>query len=201
MNASVFKFTTILLLMSALSFSAGAQKLRFLIPDGAIVQHAGSIGYFSAGIDYDLFKNQRGSLDILYGVLPKSKGGAFSTISAKFAYRPFAIKASPWLVIHPVNPGFFVSYTIDKDFDLTRDRDQYIIGYYYLSEALRSHVSLSTEFKLNTAGLVKGKTMQAVTLYYEINTNDMYLVNYFQNTKEMSLTDVFKAGIGIKASF
>jgi len=201
MNASIFKHIGTAVFILALSTTASAQRFRFLVPDGAVIQHAGSIGYFSGGIEYDLFKNKRGSLDLLFGILPESKGGAFTTVTTKFAYRPFEIKAAPWLVIHPINPGLFLCYTVDKDFDLIRDRDQYIKGYYYLSEALRTHVALSSEFKLNTAALVKGKTVKSVTIYYEINTNDMYLVNYFQNTKAMSLPDIFKAGIGIRASF
>jgi hypothetical protein len=201
MNVSTFKYILTVLLLAGLSFTSSAQKMRFLIPDGVVLQYAGSIGYFSGGIDYDLFRNKRGSLDILYGFVPKSKGGAFSTLSTKFAYRPFEIKVSPWLIIHPVNPGLFLSYTLDKNFDLIRDRDQYIKGYYSLPEALRTHVSLSSEFTIDTAVLGKSKKLRTVTIYYEVNTNDIYLVNYFQNTRGLSLGDVFKAGLGIKASF
>ena len=201
MSASIFRYIVLFYLLSAVPTISHAQKMRFLIPDGAVIQHAGSIGYFSAGVDYDLFRNKRGSLDLLYGYVPESKGGAFSILSAKFAYRPFEIKVAPGLLFHPVNPGLFFNYTIDKNFDLLRDRDQYIKGYYYLSEALRAHVSLSSEVSVDPAVLGQKGPLRAVAIYYELNTNDMYLVNYFQNTKGLSLSDVFKAGLGIKVSF
>ncbi|NEU07934.1 hypothetical protein GZH53_06380 [Flavihumibacter sp. R14] len=201
MSASTTKYIATVFCIIAFSLAASGQKLRFLIPDGAIVQHAGSIGYFSAGIDYDLFKNRKGSLDIMYGMQPHSKGGGFSTLSTKFAIRPFEITAAPWLIIHPVNPGAFLSYTFDDDLSLVHDRDQYIKGYYPLSEALRIHLSFSSEFKFNTSTLLKSGKLKSATLYYEVNTNDIYLTNYVQNTKGLSVTDIFKAGIGIKASF
>lgn len=189
------------MLLITISAQVSAQKLRFLIPDGALVQHAGSIGYLSGGVNYSLFKNNRGSFDLIYGYVPKSKGGNLSTINTKFAYRPFEIKINEWLIIHPINPGAFFSYTLNKDFDLTWDRDQYPKWYYYWSEALHFHISIGSEIKFNTNELMVSKKVKALTLYYEVNTNDMYLINYFQSSKALSLTDIFKAGVGIKASF
>lgn len=190
--------------MLILGFAVGplsAQDLRFLIPDGAIVQHAGSIGYFSGGVSYNLFKKQNGSLDIMFGIMPNSKGGGFNTLNTKFAFRPFDIKINDWLVLNPVNPGAFLSYTLDKEFDLGWSRDQYPAGYYYWSEALHLHISIGSEAKINMNSLLSSKKIRALTVYYEVNANEMYLVNYIQNTKALSITDIFKAGVGIKASF
>lgn len=198
---SAIKYISFIILLFTLQNKVSAQNLHFLIPDGAIVQHAGSIGYFSGGVSYDLFKNKRGSFDVMYGIMPESKGGSFSTLTTKLAYRPFEIKVKDWMIIHPVNPGAFFSYTIQKDLDLTWDKGQYPKGYYYWSEALRAHVSLGSEFTFNTTNLLKAKKPKSLTLFYEVNTNDMYLVNYFQNLKALSVTDIFKAGVGIKASF
>ena len=105
------------------------------------------------------------------------------------------------MIIHPVNPGAFLSYTLDEDFDLTWDRGQYPKGYYYWSEALHLHFSFSSELKLNTRELTSSKFLKSLAIYYEVNTNDMYLVNYIQNKRALSLTDIFKAGIGIKTTF
>ncbi|OAQ39946.1 hypothetical protein A5893_09675 [Pedobacter psychrophilus] len=182
-------------------FFSKAQKLKFLIPDGAVVQHAGSIGYFSGGVSYDLFKSKKGSLDITYGYLPENKGGAFSTISTKFIYRPLKIKANDWLTIYPINPATFISYTVNKDFDLTWDRGQYSKGYYYWSEALRIHLAFGSELKFNTNKLIQSKKINALSLYYEINTNDVYIINYVQNKSYLNITDIFKAGIGLRAYF
>jgi hypothetical protein len=201
MNRLAFKTFLLIILHLAFSRQGSAQKLRFLIPDGVIVQHAGSIGYFSGGINYDLFNNHKGSLDVMFGVVPESKGGGFTTLNTKFAYRPFEIKINDWLIVHPLNPGAFFSYTLDKDFDLTWDKGQYLKGYYYWSEALHFHISFGSEIKLLTTGLRASTKVKSLTFYYEVNTNEMYIVNYVQNKKALSVTDIFKAGIGIKASF
>lgn len=195
------KYIAILIVLLSFADRVKAQNLRFLIPDGAVIQHAGSIGYLSAGAHYTLFKNKKGSFDVIYGHLPKSKGGGFSTLSTKFAIRPYELKLNKWLTIHPVNPGAFLSYTLDKEFDLTWDRGQYPKSYYYWSEALHLHFSFSSELKLDTRQLLSSKFLKSFAVYYEVNTNDMYLVNYIQNTRGLSLTDIFKAGIGIKSTF
>jgi hypothetical protein len=183
------------------TINTNAQKLKFLVPDAAIAQYAGSIGRASAGISYDLFKNKRGNLDLLYGYVPERKGGAFSTVTTKFNYRPFVIKAGKNFVIYPINPGAFISYTVNKDFDLTWDRGQYPKGYYYWSEALRFHLAFSSEVKIKTPTLFKNEQLKSVSVYYEINTNDVYLINYAQNKRYLDITGIFKAGIGIRASF
>lgn len=201
MNALIFKLKLSLLLVITISSTVTAQKMKGLIPDGVLVQHAGSIGYFSGGVNYKLFKNQRGSLDIMAGILPKSQGGGFTILTSKFAWRPFEVKVNNWLILHPVNPGAFLSYTIDNDFDIVRDRDLYRKGYYYLPEALHLHITLGSELRLNTVELLDAKKIKALTLYYELNASDMYLANYIQNTKALSVADIFKAGVGIKASF
>lgn len=193
-------FFTLLVLLASIE-PVMAQKLRFLIPNGVVIQHAGSIGYFSGGVNYALFENKKGSLDIIYGHIPKSKGGGFNTLSTKFSIRPYELKANRWLTIHPVNPGAFLSYTLDKDFDLTWDKGQYPRGYYYWFEALHLHLSFSSEIKLNTRELLSSKFPKSLAVYYEVNTNDMYLVNYIQNKRSLSLRDVFRAGIGIKTAF
>ena len=51
MNVWIIKYISILLFLLTFSKPVKAQKLGFLIPDGAVIQHAGSIGYFSGGIN------------------------------------------------------------------------------------------------------------------------------------------------------
>ena len=38
-------------------------------------------------------------------------------------------------------------------------------------------------------------------LSHEFNSNEWYLVNYFQNVPEVSVKDVFKLGIGVRMRF
>jgi len=201
MRECFFRVPAILPLLLAFTLSSCAQSLKILIPEDAVIQHAGSIGYFSIGGGYELFKNNRGSLDFNYGYVPASKGGELHIVAAKFAYRPFEIKLRDWAKIYPLNPGFFLSYTFHNDLGIKFPTDQYPKGYYYWSEAIRPHLSLSNEFQFIDESLLKKTGLKAVTLYSEINSNDYYLINFFQNPEELSVSDVFKLGIGLRLKF
>ena len=194
-----FSRTIIMITLLSLSFSAKAQ--RFLIPDDAIVQYAGSIGYVSIGAGYELFSNKRGNIDVNYGYVPKSKGGELHMFTAKFAYKPFVIKIKDWATIYPFNPGVFVTYTVNNALSFNFPTDNYPKGYYYWSEAARPHLSFSNEFQLTKSRMLEKTGLKALSIYSEFNTNDYYLVNYFQNTSSLSVTDIFKLGIGVRAKF
>lgn len=198
MSAYIFKSSMLagLLLMS---ITGTAQK--FLIPDAAIVQYAGSIGYVSVGAGYELFGNGRGNMDVNYGYVPKSKGGDLHIFSAKFAYRPFVIRIKDWATIYPINPGVFISYTTNDELSFNFPTDNYPKGYYYWSEAVRPHLSFSNEFKLHHKKLLDKSGLKALSIYSEFNTNDYYLVNIFQNAKTLPVGDIFKLGIGLRAKF
>ncbi|MHA4895939.1 hypothetical protein ACXZ1K_14400 [Pedobacter sp. PWIIR3] len=198
MNEFVFKPLMVLLLLS-LGLKSSAQK--FLIPDEAIVQYAGSIGYLSVGAGYDIFGNKQGNINLNYGFVPRSKGGSLHMLTAKFAYKPFVIRIKDWAKIYPFNPGVFITYTFNKNLSFNFPTDNYPKGYYYWSEAARPHLSFSNEFELNRGKLLQKTGLKQVSIYSEFNTNDFYLVNYFQNTTALSLTDIFKLGIGLRIKF
>ncbi|HEY0771156.1 MAG TPA: hypothetical protein VGD31_12560, partial [Sphingobacteriaceae bacterium] len=172
-----------------------------LIPDAVIVQHAGSIGYFSGGIGYELFKNKKGNLDLLYGHLPRRKGGNLDIVTAKFAYRPFKIRINDVAVIYPANPGVFLSYTFGENLSFTFDKDQYSRGYYGWSEALRSHLSISNELELSGKNLFNSKRNRSLVFYSEFNANDLYLVSWATNRDGLSFFKIFKLGVGAKVKF
>ncbi len=180
---------------------SNAQLFNALIPDDIIVQHAGSIGFISAGVGYEIFKNKKGNIDLLYGYVPESKGGTLHIITSKFAYRPFQFKIGKWGTIYPLNPGIFVSYTIKRGLSITWDKDQYPKGYYWWPEAIRLHPSLSNELYLKADHLLPKARIKAVILYSEFNTNDLYLISWVNNQRALSLTDIFKLGYGIRVKF
>lgn len=194
-------FTRCTLLIIVLCFSVRANAQQFLIPDEVILQHAGSIGYVSAGAGYKLFNNERGNLDLLYGYVPKSKGGTLHIITAKFAYKPFVINVNKLGKIYPFNPGFFLTYTGHPDLQLKFSKDNWPKGYYYWSEAIRPHLSFSNELELTKPRFIKAAGLKSLSLYSEFNSNEWYLVNYFQNVPEVSIKDVFKLGIGVRMRF
>lgn len=198
MKALNIKFILMLFCFALLYNTGKAQKFSELIPQYAIIQHAGSIGYVSLGAGYELFKDNSGNLELLYGMVPKSKGGSLHILSTKFAYHPFEIKVNKNIKFYPANPGLFFSYHLGKQFDLAFDQEQYGKSYYGWSTAVRGHFSLSNEVKINTGGKLK-----SLSLYTEFNVNDLYLASilYKNNREWLSLSDIIKLGIGVKVGF
>lgn len=198
---SAYFIRTPLLILVFIFNSLGADAQKFLIPDEAIVQHAGSIGYFSVGAGYKLFKNERGNLDLLYGYVPASKGGKLHIVTAKFAYKPFVVRLNKIGTLYPFNPGAFFTYTAHKDLQLKFSGDNWPKGYYFWSEAIRPHLSFTNEIEFTKPRFVKAAGLKSLSLYSEFNSNEWYLVNYFQNAPEVSAKDVFKLGLGMRLRF
>ncbi|MGV3509329.1 MAG: hypothetical protein ACO1N7_08580 [Sphingobacteriaceae bacterium] len=178
-------------------FAKGQDSL--LIPKHISIQHAGSIGYLSIGAGYDLFRNKRGSLEFVYGHVPKSKGGPLNIVSIKFAYRPFEVKITDGIQFYPINPGLFLSYHFGDQFDISFDHQQYEKSYYGWSTAIRGHISVSNEIKLDASAI----KLKHVKLYSEFNVSDLYLASFFfkNNSKWLSPGDIIKLGIGVKVGF
>jgi hypothetical protein len=178
-----------------------AQKRHFLVPDAVLIQHAGSIGYFSTGLGYDLFKNKKANLDLLYGYVPEARGGRLDIVTAKVAYRPMAIKIKGIGMIYPANPGVFLSYTLGENLSFSFDSDQYGKGYYGWSESLRSHLSLTNEIELNSSKFLGTGKIKSIVLYSEYNTSDLYIVSWATNRSALSFFEIFKLGLGARVKF
>lgn len=201
MKEYIFKFHLVIFLLFTTCISLSAQSFKFLIPDGAIVQYAGSIGYLSGGINYELFGNKKGNLDLLYGHVPASKGGVLNIVTAKLAYKPWTIRLKDNAKIYPFNPAFFATYTFHKDLSFKFPSGQYSHDYYFWSEALRPHLAFSSEIELNAKKILKNTGISALGLYIEANTNDFYLINYLQNMSALSIDDIFQLGVGMRVKF
>lgn len=183
-----------------LALDARCQLLKQLLPDGVAVQYGGSIGFVSAGISYDLFKNKRGNVDFNYGHVPEQKGGPLDVFAAKFAYRPIKVKLKDVAVIYPINPGTFVSYHPGDKFEHW-NQGQFSKGYYWWSKTTRIHLSLSSEVKLNAKKVFGDKGIDAIALYSELNTNELYAVSWFKNRDSMSFMDIVRVGYGVRVYF
>lgn len=174
---------------------------KWYIPSSAVLQHAGSIGFFSLGAGFRLNKSGKSTLDVAYGYVPAKYGGDLNILSAKFAYRPYGIRIKNWGTLYPTNPGVFFSYHAGGDYDSTWDDDEYPKGYYWWSTAFRPHISVSTEFKLDARKLLPNLGVKAISLYSEFNTNELYGISYFQNSHDLDITGIFKLGIGTRVEF
>jgi hypothetical protein len=176
-----------------------AQDLSWLTPPAVVSQYAGSTGFGSVGAGYDLFAGN-GSLDLLYGYVPPSKGGSIHIGTIKFAYRPVHLPIGRFIDLRPVNPGLFITYHFGKEYNLTWDNDYYPKGYYWWSPAARIHLSLSSEVLFKYRRGVSADKKRAA-IYTEFNTNDLYAVSWWLNKKTISFLDIVKMGIGVRIYF
>ncbi len=190
----IFSILLSLVISSALAQNSFLKRLK---PDQVNLQYAGSIGYFSGGIGYNLF-NEKAALSFHYGYVPKNKGGWMSIFTAKFEYKPFEIKIKDKLIIHPLNPVFFPSYTSGDNFDYQFKTSKYREGYYFWSSALRLHLGAGTEVKILSH---LNSSLKSVSLYAEANTNDLYAISWFQNRRSAQFYEMFKMGYGVRVNF
>jgi hypothetical protein len=191
-----FKFL-IFALLSIYSAKAQNKLVSTLLPDQAIIQYAGSIGYLSAGIGYNLFR-EKSTLSFHYGHVPLNKGGELNILAIKFDYKPISIKLNDHLIIRPINPLFFLSYTLGKDFGLKFNQDQYAKGYYFWSPALREHIGINSEIALLAD---KNSLFKSVNIYADANTNDLYLISWYENRTSTPIHEIFHLGFGLKVNF
>jgi hypothetical protein len=171
--------------------------LNVITPDQAIIQYAGSIGYISAGIGYNLFKD-KSVLSFHYGYVPRNKGGELDIAAVKLDYKPFSIRIGDQLIFHPINPVAFISYTFGQEFGFEFDSKVYADGYYFWSPALREHLGLTSELKILGDG---SSVIRSVSLFAEANTNDLYAINWYHDRKGIPFTDIFRLGFGLKVNF
>ncbi len=192
----LFNAFILLMLTAPLAFSQ-RKTANALVPDKVITQYAGSIGYMSLGLGYDLFQ-ERTELSFHYGYVPEVKGGELHIAALKFEYKPFKLKISDGLLFRPVNPVVFGSYTFGKAFGFGFDRDQYPKGYYFWSPALRGHLGASSELEVLSDA---SSSIKSITLFTEANTNDLYLVSWYENRTTTPFYKIFHLGFGLKVNF
>jgi hypothetical protein len=183
--------------MQGAGMMAQSSLTKALTPDFAGLQYAGSIGYISAGAGYTLFKKT--NMNINYGYVSEKKGGQMHILALKFEYKPFRIPLSENVVLQPINPGVFLSYTFAKELSYRFESPQYPKNYYFWSEALRKHISANSEIKFINP--LKNGKVQALSVYIEANTNDIYMISWFENRTTIPFTDIFKLGYGLRVYF
>jgi hypothetical protein len=190
-------FKVFLLILLTNGAYAQEKLIRTLTPDQVVIQYAGSIGYFSLGAGYNFFKD-KSTLSFHYGHVPENKGGTLNIAAVKFDYKPFSIVINDKITFLPVNPVFFLSYTFGKDFGLRFNRDQYAKGYYFWSPALREHLGLNSEVRLLGD---KSSKIKSVSIYAEANTNDLYMISWYENRTTTPIYEIFHLGFGVKLNF
>jgi hypothetical protein len=182
-----------LLICAALSAIAQSS----IAPDYIVIQHAGSIGYFSGGAGYDIIKG-RAHTSLHFGTVPKNQGGPLNIIAGKLVFVPWTVRLSDRAFFQPFNPGIMISYHMGDNFKLNVPNYFSDDNYYWWHTAMRLHVVAETALTFD----VRSESLfNHITIYSEFNTNDLYLVSYFHNAETLNLHELIKLGIGVRVSF
>lgn len=169
-----------------------------LIPRYNKFQYAGEMGLFSLGCGWDYGRRKQWETDILLGYLPKFDGKEWHiTFTLKENYIPWkiALWKSDW-ILEPFTASLYINKIFGNEF-WSKEPDKYPDRYYNVATNLRFNIAFGQRIKF------KGKPLglsDHITFFYEICTNDLYLVSYFTN-KYLGLTDIFSLSLGIKFQF
>lgn len=187
----------IVYLFLILSSAVHAQKKSAAAPDFIVIQYAGSIGYLSAGTGYDVFKS-KGRASVHFGSVPKARGGLLNVITGKVFYEPWNTRISDRLWLNPADIGLMASYHMGENF--RKNVPDLLNGdnYYWWHTSLRIHLAMETALSIE---MEPNRFFSKVTVYSELNTNDLYLVSFFKNASSLSGSEMIKAGIGVRFNF
>lgn len=155
------------------------------------VQFAGSIGFLSAGYSRVTEKDKI-EISLLYGQVPRYLGGVTRTLTLKGIYNPFKFQQGK-LKVEPLQAGVFAAQHFGDYLGLSWG-SKYPPGYYWWTRSLRLHLCLSSQLSVQ----LNKKRLDRLSLYFEANTNDLYLYSYFSNMKSLSFYDIVFFGAGCK---
>lgn len=167
-------------------------------PRHAVVQTGGGIGMVAAGVGYGLWRD-RAELDVLVGYVPKKHAGStLSIATAKLMFSPYLIPIKERWQLRPLTVGVYYSYTHGTIND--EEPGQYTKGYYWFSTDTRIGPLLGSRITYARNPSPRGRARN-ISFYYELGTNDLYILSYAQNRRGLSPVDILTLSLGLKADF
>lgn len=167
-------------------------------PRHLVLQTGGGLGMVAAGAGYSLWRN-RADLDILVGYVPKRYAGStLSVVSAKLLYSPWVLPVRQKWQLRPLMAGGYVSYTHGTI--NSGEPGQYDKGYYWFSTNKRVGLLLGSRVSYALPAPTPGRS-RYLSAYYELGSNDLYLLSYFQNPAGLSPADILVLSLGMKLDF
>ncbi len=167
---------------------------RRLIPTRLTVQFAGGMGMFSAGIGWEYGRRGQWATDLFAGFIPASAiGRTYPTTTAKQSYTPWSIRCCrERLSVEPLTCGMYINSVIADEFWL-REPSRYPKGYYGFSTKLRAHLFVGQSYRFHLRG---GGVLRDISLFWEMNTCDLYLISRITN-RYMDFGDYVGLSVGI----
>lgn len=164
------------------------------VPDHAGGQVAGGQGMVAAGAGYRL--GLRWEVELVAGYVPgRHSITPMGIFTAKATYMPWAVSRRAW-TLQPLAVGMHVNYTASRGLNASRD-NKYPTGYYWWSARTRLGAFLGGRLAYAVPSR-SGRLRRAISLYYELGTNDLYLVSWWANPRALSVVDLATLGLGLK---
>ncbi len=166
-----------------------------LIPTHAKLQFAGSMGLLSAGVGWDYGKRNQWETDVLIGFIPHYSSSAKVTFTIKQNYMPWNVDLGKNFSMEPLACGIYLNTVMDEDF-WVKEPDRYPHGYYNFSTKIRTNVYVGQRFTYHINSDKRYWT-RAVTVFYEISSNDLYIASAFGNSY-LKPKDYLHLSFGVK---
>lgn len=203
-KAYLLEFVILISYFSCLSAQNGYEKRiekyqtfwNHLIPSYTKIQYAGNMGLLSFGTGWDYGKNNQWETDVFFGFVPKYDTDKFKvTFTVKQNFIPWKIKLKKGFSIDPLACGLYVNTVFGEDF-WSKEPAKYPDNYYKFSTKIRFNIYLGQRITFRIPP-EKRFFAKSITLFYEVSTNELYLISAVQNSY-LKPDDYLSLSLGLK---
>jgi hypothetical protein len=167
-----------------------------LIPRHYKLQYAGSMGMLSFGMGWEYGRHHTWETDIFFGYIPKfSSSDNKVTFTLKENYIPWNKKLNNNFSLDPFTVSLYMNSILSGKY-WVNEPNKYPGGYYGFSTRVRLNLAIGQRITY----LIPYKHRhfdKTVSFYYELGTNDFYVVSAVRN-KYLKLKDIVHLSLGLK---
>lgn len=173
------------------------KRFNKLIPTHTRIQMYGDMGLVNLGFGWDYGKRSQWETDILFGLIPRYHAKhAHVTFTIKQGYMPWNISLWRNISLTPLKCGMYINTILSDDDFWIHQPSRYPKGYYWFSTRMQFYFYAGQALNINIPQ-DKRTFCKAISLYYEIGTNDAYIMSAATN-KYLSVFDILRLSFGLK---
>ncbi len=165
-----------------------------LIPKQTKLQFAGSMGMFSGGFGWHYGKKSQWETDLFLGFVPKMNNQDFHmTTTIKQTYTPWRKTLGGDWFIEPLTTGIYINKIFGEYF-WSKLPEKYPESYYFWAVNTRFNIFLGQAF---TVDLDNNKLGRELSFFYEVSTNDLYIISAWGNSS-INPWDIVGFSLGLR---
>lgn len=162
-------------------------------PKNVKMQYAGGMGFLSFGVGWEYGKTGQWNTDSFIGFLPTAYSDKLRfTFTLKQTYTPWHLHFRKQFSYEPFACGLYVNTISGEEF-WKKEPGKYPNSYYNFSTKMRFNVFLGQSITFYP----KSDRWRAVSFFYEIGTNELYVVSKATN-HTLHWGDILKLSFGLK---